>query len=129
MNGDSEADETPLPPTQMLPVTLGADGTARTSVDVPQTLPDGGTMMVEMDYPDANGETLTASRRIVLHPSAVQLGIRTDGWLMKQDDLRLRFVAVDTNGKPLAGQSIAVELYSREILTARRRLIGGFYAY
>jgi hypothetical protein len=32
----------------------------------------------------------------------VQLGIKTDGWLMKQDDLRLRFVALDTEGKPIA---------------------------
>ncbi|WP_430983625.1 hypothetical protein, partial [Escherichia coli] len=59
----------------------------------------------------------------------VQLGVKTDGWLMKQDDLRLRFVALDTSGKPIANQSISVALYSRQILTARRRLIGGFYAY
>ena len=53
-------------------------------------------MLVEMDYQDANGEMLTASQRIPIYPSAVQLGIKTDGWLMKQDDLRLRFVALDT---------------------------------
>lgn len=131
MNGNGEEDEeaSTLPPTQTLPVTLSADGTARTSIDVPQSLADGANMTVEMDYQDANGEVLTASRRIALYPSAVQLGIKTDGWLMKNDDLRLRFVAVDTNGKPLANQAVSVELYSREVLTARRRLIGGFYAY
>ncbi|MBL7372700.1 hypothetical protein INQ23_25620, partial [Escherichia coli] len=77
----------------------------------------------------ANGQILTSSRRIPIFTSAVQLGIRSDGWLMKQDDLRLRFVALDTAGKPLANQPVSVELYSRQILTARRRLIGGFYAY
>ena len=96
---------------------------------MPQTLDLATDMLVEMDYQDANGEVLTASRTIPIFPSAVQLGIKTDGWLMKQDDLRLRFVALDTQGKPIANQKVTVALYSRKILTARRRLIGGFYAY
>ncbi len=129
LNGDGEEDKTPLPPTQTLPSTLGGDGTARTTIDVPQTLADTTDMLVEMDYQDANGEVLTASRRIPIFTSAVQLGVKTDGWLMKQDDLRLRFVALDTDGRPIANQKISVALYSRQVLTARRRLIGGFYAY
>ena len=128
MNGDGDDQQTPLPPTQTLPVTLGSGGTARTNVDVPAL--DGlADMRVEMDYQDANGEVLTASRRLPIYAAAVQLGVKTDGWLMKQDDLRLRFVALDTNGKPLKRQKVSVALYSRQILTARRRLIGGFYAY
>ena len=129
MNGDGGEENVALPPMQTIPVTLGADGTARTSVDVPQALSGNNSMRVEMDYQDANGEILTASRRISLYGSGVQLGIKTDGWLMKEDDLRLRFVALDTSGKPIKGQRINVAIYSREILTARRRLIGGFYAY
>src|SRR5690606_19777727 len=34
-----------------------------------------------------------------------------------------------TEGRPVKGRRVTVALYSREILTARRRLIGGFYAY
>ena len=128
MSGDGDDQPTALPPTQTLPVTLGAGGTARTSVDVPAL--DGLTdMRVEMDYQDANGEVLTASRNVPIFPAALQLGVKTDGWLMKQDDLRLRFVALGTDGKPLKVQKVSVALYSRQILTARRRLIGGFYAY
>ncbi|NYD88649.1 alpha-2-macroglobulin family protein [Sphingomonas melonis] len=128
LDGEGDDQPTSLPPTQTLPVTLGAGGTARTTVDVPAL--DGlADMRVEMDYQDANGEVLTASRTVPIYPSAVQLGVKTDGWLMKQDDLRLRFVALDTAGKPLKDQKIEVALYSRQILTARRRLIGGFYAY
>jgi uncharacterized protein YfaS (alpha-2-macroglobulin family) len=48
---------------------------------------------------------------------------------MKQDDLRLRFVVLDTEGQPVKGKPVSVAVYNREILTARRRLIGGFYAY
>ena len=129
LNGDGEEEQATLPPTQTLPATLGGDGTAKQNIAIPQTLDGVTDMLVEMDYQDANGETLTASKRIPIFSSGVQLGVKTDGWLMKQDDLRLRFVALDTQGKPLANQSISVVLYSREILTARRRLIGGFYAY
>ncbi|HEX8485203.1 alpha-2-macroglobulin family protein [Sphingomonas sp.] len=127
---DGEGNDTPvaLPPAQTLPVTLGADGTRRTAIPMPP-LDAQADMRVEMDYRDANGEVLTASRTIPILPSAVQLGLRTDGWMMKQDDLRLRFVALDTQGRPIGGQRVAVALYSRQILTARRRLIGGFYAY
>src|SRR3546814_19345491 len=63
------------------------------------------------------------------YPAAIQLGVKTDGWMMKQDDLRLKFVALDTDGKPAKGRKVSVAVYSRQILTARRRLIGGFYAY
>jgi len=129
LDGDQQEERTELPPTQTLPATLGSDGTARTVVDVPGSLDELTDMRVEMDYQDANGETLTASRVIPIYPSAIQLGARTDGWLMREHDLRLKFVALDTDGKPAKGQKIAVTLYRREVLTARRRLIGGFYAY
>ncbi|WP_425228594.1 alpha-2-macroglobulin family protein [Sphingomonas sp.] len=128
LDQDGEDTPTALPPTQTLPLTLGGDGTGRQTVEVP-ALDRLADMQVEMDYQDANGETLTASRIVPIFPAAVQLGMKTDGWLMKQDDLRLRFVALDTDGHPIRGQRIQVALYSRQILTARRRLIGGFYAY
>src|SRR3546814_5748139 len=48
---------------------------------------------------------------------------------MRDDDLRLKFVALDLAGKPIRGQRIDGALSSREVITARRRLIGGFYAY
>lgn len=129
LNGDGEEELSPLPPTQTLPLTLNGEGTARTSVDVPATLSGPTDLLVEMDYEDANGEILTASRRVPLYDSAIQIGVKTDGWMMKDDDLRLKLVALDPTGKPIKGQRIKVELFSREVLTARRRLIGGFYAY
>ncbi|HEU0045337.1 alpha-2-macroglobulin family protein [Sphingomonas sp.] len=128
MDGDGADAATPLPPTQTLPMSLRGDGTGQQVVEVP-ALDRLADMQVEMDYQDANGETLTASRTIPIFPAAVQVGVKTDGWLMKQDDLRLRLVVLDTQGKPVKGQRVEVALYSRQILTARRRLIGGFYAY
>ena len=126
-DGDDRASA--LPPTQTLPATLGVDGTGHLAADVPAGLDGTTDMRVEMDYQDANGQVLTASRIVPIFAGAVQLGIRSDGWLMRADDMRLKFVALDLAGKPIRGQKVEVALYSRQILTARRRLIGGFYAY
>lgn len=130
LSGDSEEDvPAPLPLAQTLPATLGGDGTAKTNIEIGQDVDDATDMTVEMDYQDANGETLTAYRRIALLPSAVQLGIKTDGWLMRDSDLRLKLAAIDAEGHAIRGRPIRVDVYTREVLTARRRLIGGFYAY
>jgi alpha-2-macroglobulin len=129
LDGDGNAPDAPKPLSQTLPVTLKSDGTAQTSVEVGQAVDATTAMTVEMDYQDANGETLTASRSILLHPASVRLGVKTDGWLMRDSDLRLKFVAVGVDGKVRKGQRVNVALYSRETITARRRLIGGFYAY
>ena len=129
LDGDGNAPSTPLPLSQTLPVTLNASGTAQTQIEIAQAIEETTALKVEMDYLDANGETLTAARTILLNPSAVRLGIRTDGWLMRDIDLRLKFVALSADGKRLRGQRVSVDLYTRETITARRRLIGGFYAY
>ena len=86
-------------------------------------------MTVEMDYQDANGETLTASTSMPLYTSAIRLGIKPDGWMQRSGDMRLKVVALGLDGKPVAGQRVKVALYTREIISARRRLIGGFYAF
>lgn len=130
LDGDgAEIGDAALPGVQVLPVALDAQGAARTSVEVPQTIDQTTMMSVEMDYQDANGEVLTAARTIPIYPAAVRVGLKTDGWMMKADDLRLKMVVLDTEGHPVAGRTVRVDLYSREILSARRRLIGGFYAY
>ena len=129
LNGDGEEDKVPLPLSQTLPATLSSDGTAKSSIDVAQEISNATAMTVEMDYEDANGETLTASRSLSLLPSGVMIGLKTDGWLMRDTDLRLRLAVLDPDGHAVRGRPVRVDVYSREILTARRRLIGGFYAY
>ena len=127
--GDAGNGKTPLPYAQTLPATLGADGTARADVAVNRPVTHPISLTVEMDYPDANGQTMTASRYLRLFPASLQVGIRTDGWIMRSDDLRLQMVVVDLADKPIAGAAVHIDLYTRETITARRRLIGGFYAY
>ena len=116
------------PSASTIPLALDSSGALRTQLDVP-ALEDSMRMTVEMDYQDANGETLTASTQIPIYRSAVRLGIRSDGWVQRADEMRIKLAALDLDDRAIRGQPIEVALYTREILSARRRLIGGFYAF
>jgi uncharacterized protein YfaS (alpha-2-macroglobulin family) len=126
--GSDEPSGPDLPDANTLPLMLDPEGALRTELDVPE-LQDSARLTVEMDYEDANGETLTASTRIPLYASAVRLGIKPDGWMQRAGDMRLKVAALGLDGRVLKGQRVDVALYTREILSARRRLIGGFYAF
>jgi uncharacterized protein YfaS (alpha-2-macroglobulin family) len=125
---ENDPGRTDLPAVSTTPLTLDANGAHRFQVDA-SALQDSARMTVEMDYQDANGETLTASAYIPIHGSAVRLGIRPDGWIQRSTDLRLKLAAIGLDGRPIRGQRVDVAIYTREILSSRRRLIGGFYAY
>ena len=119
----------PTPPAATtVPLALDAHGALRTAIDVP-ALADTTSMTVEMDYNDANGETLTASTTLPIYTAGVRLGIKPDGWMQRAGAMRLKLAALTPDGKIVSGQRVSIALYTREILSARRRLIGGFYAY
>ena len=111
-----------------VPLALDAHGALRTSLDVP-ALAEATRMTVEMDYDDANGETLTASTTLPIYTAGVRLGIKPDGWMQRAGAMRLKVAALTPDGAVVRGQRVSVALYTREILSARRRLIGGFYAF
>ena len=127
---DGEGEETPRAAVRasVQPMGLDANGMARVTAPVP-TFEGPSALRAEMDYDDANGERLTASTTVPLDTAALRVGVKTDGWLMKSDDARLRLVVLDGNDRPVAGQRVSVALYSRETYSYRKRLIGGFYAY
>ena len=129
LDGDGEDGvSTPLR-ARIEPVTLGPNGVARVVVGDLGPISTPSDLVAEMDYDDANGEVATTGTRVALEPAAIRVGIRTDGWLAKADDLRLKLVVLDLAGKPVKGQKISVRLYSREVASYRKRLIGGFYSY
>jgi uncharacterized protein YfaS (alpha-2-macroglobulin family) len=128
VDDDDSAAAPDMPDGATIPLMLDAQGALRTNLDIPQ-IQDSARMRIEMDYQDADGETLTASTSVPLYGSAVRLGIKPDGWLQRADEMRLQVVALDLNGKVIRGQKVQIALYTREILSARRRLIGGFYAF
>src|SRR5262249_36730656 len=78
---------------------------------------------------DPNGEVQTLSQTLPLWPSAVVLGVRTDDWVSVHQKLPAQVVALDTAGKPQAGIDVSVRAIVHHELSARKRLVGGFYAY
>jgi len=133
-DGDEQADE---PGAQagaralatVLPLQLDAAGAARATLDKLPRSKAPQDLVVELEYQDASGETLTTAARVPLWPARLNLGIRTEGWAASRDALRFQVVALDLAGKPVAGTPVTVDLFQRTRYSHRKRLIGGFYAY
>ena len=112
-----------------LPLTLDGHGAGRITLAKlpPTTSPK--ELLVQADYADPNGEVQTLSQTLPLWPSGVVLGVRTDDWVSVHQALSTQVVALDTHGKPLQGVEVRVHAVAHHELTARKRLVGGFYAY
>ena len=108
---------------------LDTAGTAPVVIDKLPPIDRPASLLVEMEYNDPNGELLSASTRVPLHPAAVYLGVRPEGWAASKKGVRAQVVALDPSGKPVAGRAVSIEAYERKSYSSRRRLLGGFYAY
>lgn len=92
--------------------------------DTPQEL------VAELEYRDPNGEVLTSATRVALWPAQVALGIRTQAWARAADQrIHVQAVALDLQGRPLAGVPVGFTVFERKTYSHRKRLLGGFYAY
>ena len=111
------------------PLTTDKDGAARWLLkDLPKiTRPS--ELTAEIGFNDPNGEVQTVATRIALWPSAVVLGLRTSGWASRQGQVTFSVLALDTAGKPIAHQAVAVRGRLAQTISTRKRLVGGFYAY
>ncbi len=114
---------------RVMPLTLDAHGVARVTVPNLPVMEKPAQLLAELEYADPNGELLTSTGRVRLLPSAISLGIRREGWAASEKQMRFRVVALDLEGRPIAGQPIAVNLFQAKAYSYRKRLIGGFYAY
>jgi hypothetical protein len=108
---------------------LDRAGGARIVVDKLPPVERPKSLLAELSYQDANGETLTVSTHVPLWPSSYVVGIRPDGWLLRRDALKFQAVVLDVTGKPVANVPVTVDLLRRMTYSHRRRLVGGFYAY
>jgi hypothetical protein len=123
------ADDDALKVVGLQQATLDAAGGARLRA---AGLPQAATpqdLLFELEYRDANGETLTASARASWLPSGVVVGLRADDWARTRDRVKMQAVVVDPSGKPMAGVPVTVDVFRRETFSHRRRLLGGFYAF
>lgn len=64
---------------------------------------------------DVNRQTWTSSTALLVHPASIYVGVRTRrAWLQAGDSIDLDLVAVDLDGKPAAGRTIAVSALRRD---------------
>lgn len=108
---------------------LDEHGATRIAIDKLPLVDTPSNLRAELEYRDANGETLSSSTQIPLWPSQYVIGIKPDGWAMTKDHSKFQTVVLDTRGKPVVNADVSVEFLQRNYLSHRRRLIGGFYAY
>ena len=83
----------------------------------------------EVTFNDPNGETQTVAARIDLWPSAVVLGVKAGSWASARGKARFTVLALDTAGKPITGQAVTVQGRVSQVISTRKRMVGGFYAY
>ena len=110
-------------------ITLDRQGAARATIkDLPK-LTAQRTLLTELEFQDANGETSTVSSRIPLWSSSYQIGLKPDAWAVSKDAFKFQVIVVDVNGRPIANAAVTSDFFQRKNYAHRHRLIGGFYAY
>ena len=119
----------PAASVRVLPLTLDAAGGARVTIEDLPKLDTPQQLVAELEYPDANGQLLSATGRVRLATAALALGIRSEGWVASSKQLRFRVLALDLEGRPQASVPVQVSLYRQQSYSYRKRLVGGFYAY
>jgi alpha-2-macroglobulin len=108
---------------------LDRSGSARTTLSNLPEVESPKEILAELEFKDPNGEVQTVSSRIPLWNSKYLIGIKPDAWAVSKDAFKFHVAVVDLSGKPVSGAPVKVELFQRQTLTHRKRLVGGFYAY
>ena len=112
-----------------LPLTTDRNGAARFTLQELPKLTRPSELTAEVTFNDPNGEVATASTSIPLWPSAVVLGVKAGAWASRRGQVKFSALALDTRGVPIKGQSIEVWGRLSQVISTRKRMVGGFYAY
>ncbi|MEO8298664.1 MAG: MG2 domain-containing protein [Burkholderiales bacterium] len=112
-----------------LPVATDAKGAATVKLDKLPTPATPSELVAELTFADPNGEFQTVSQTLPLWPSAVVLGLRAKSWLAQRGSVQFQALVLDTNGKPQAGREVSISGRAVRLLSTRKRIVGGFYAY
>jgi uncharacterized protein YfaS (alpha-2-macroglobulin family) len=109
-------------------VVLDAAGTARATVSGLPTADRPLEVVAELGFRDPSGETQTVATTVPLWPSSRLVGLQ-HGDFGGRDRVALAGAVLDTDGKPIRLASAEVDVYERKSYSARKRMVGGFYAY
>ena len=112
-----------------LPLTTDKNGAARFTLQaLPRTVRPS-EVTAEVTFNDPNGEVATAFASIPLWPSAVVLGMKAGSWASSRGKVKFSALALDTKGVAIKGQAIEVRGRLSQVISTRKRMVGGFYAY
>ncbi|MDT8998766.1 MG2 domain-containing protein [Paucibacter sp. APW11] len=132
-DSDEDAEQSAARDSQLvadkLAASTDAQGAARFALAKLPRLSRPSDLLSELSYRDPNGETQTVRQLQPLWPAAAVVGLRSASWVSNGGSIKLQALALDLNGKPLAGQRIAVRARLMQTLSVRKRMVGGFYAY
>jgi alpha-2-macroglobulin len=110
-------------------VTLDKNGAGRITLKALPAVQVPSQLVLQATYADPNGEIQSLTQTAPVWPSAVVLGVKTERWVSVKQKLPTQVLALDTAGKPIAGQPVALHAVLHKVQSTRRRLVGGFYAY
>jgi len=133
-SGDEDSESTPEARdgklvADKLPLTTDKNGAASFTLKELPKVTRLSEISAEVTYNDPNGEVQTASTTIPLWPSAVVLGVKAGSWASSRGKVKLTALALDTSGKPIKGQGVEVRGRLSQVISTRKRMVGGFYAY
>jgi uncharacterized protein YfaS (alpha-2-macroglobulin family) len=107
---------------------LDANGTLQVEARFTKPIATPRTLITEMEYRDPNGETYRAQGRTPVWPAALVLGVKAQMWSPKPDRT-VQFLALDPQGRPVAGAEVVVEGGFDGYVSHRRKVVGGYYSY
>jgi len=110
-------------------LTLDRNGAGRTVIEKLPQVKAPRELLLEASYADPNGEIQTIRSVQTMWPAAVIAGLRTEGWISTDRQLRFQALALDLAGQPQAGVPLEVKAVARTTTTSRKRMVGGFYTY
>lgn len=112
-----------------LPLRTDANGAAKAVLNKLPALDRPAELVGEVSFSDPNGEVQTVSQTVPLWPSGVVVGLRARSWVASRGQVGVQALVLDVSGKPLAGRSVTVRGELQKLLSTRKRMVGGFYAY
>ncbi|PND40341.1 alpha-2-macroglobulin [Paucibacter aquatile] len=131
--GEGEEGASPARDTRLVldkqPAVTDRQGAAEAVIKNLPALSRPSELLAELSYSDPNGEVRSVNQTVALWPSKLVLGLRTRSWSNNRGSLAFSALALDTAGKPVAGQRLEVKAQLRQTLSSRKRMVGGFYAY
>ena len=130
---DSWADEQTGPRRQLfvdgLRFKLDPHGMATLDIDSVPPTDRPRRFVFEAGFADPNGEIQTLSQSVDVWPSAVQAGVKVQGWDRAGQDIPVSLIALGLDSQPREGVKMRLLAVERKTYTVRKRMVGGFYRY